>query len=227
MITVTGKILHIGIIGGTGLCREGLCHLLTSQGYEIEVLFSTDRNLFPEIQEKLAGADLLFLLTGSRCNPFEMLHRTHTILNQLEPRPYLLLLSDQIERGQVYTAVSMNTNGIMDMECSAEELAGAVKMVMEGNQYLSPGVTRLLVDDMSTALDKDGGGRLPMADLSRREVEIVQLLCEGLSGKEVGRQLHISPKTVENHRYNIYRKCNVESIVSLMRYAVQHGIVKI
>ena len=64
-------------------------------------------------------------------------------------------------------------------------------------------------------------------DLSRREVEIVQLLCEGLSSREIARHLHIAAKTVENHRYNIYRKCEVDSIAGLMRHAIQDGLISI
>jgi DNA-binding NarL/FixJ family response regulator len=58
-------------------------------------------------------------------------------------------------------------------------------------------------------------------------VEVVQLLCEGLSSKQIAGHLHISAKTVENHRYNIYRKCEVESIAGLMRHAIQQGLVSL
>ena len=63
--------------------------------------------------------------------------------------------------------------------------------------------------------------------LSPRETEVVELLCDGLSSKEIAHHLHLSPKTVENHRYNIYRKCHVESIAGLFRYAVHQGIVSL
>ena len=56
-------------------------------------------------------------------------------------------------------------------------------------------------------------------------MEIVQFLCNGLSSKEIAKSLHLSTKTIENHRYNIYRKCEVESIAGLIRHAVQHGLV--
>ena len=82
--------------------------------------------------------------------------------------------------------------------------------------------------DMSAAYEPTGGTkRLPSVELSRREVEIVQLLCEGLSSKEIARRLHLSAKTVENHRYNIYRKCQVDSVATLMRYAIKHGLISI
>ena len=58
-------------------------------------------------------------------------------------------------------------------------------------------------------------------------MQVVQLLCEGLSSKEIAHQLHVSPKTIENHRCNIYRKWEVDSIAGLMRHAIRRGLVAV
>ena len=84
------------------------------------------------------------------------------------------------------------------------------------------------MNDLSVAVGPARSrSQLPPSELTPREIEIVQLLCEGLSSKEIARHLHISAKTVENHRYNIYRKCEVDSIAALMRHAIQQGFVSI
>jgi DNA-binding CsgD family transcriptional regulator len=80
--------------------------------------------------------------------------------------------------------------------------------------------------DLSTA-EQTSAARPPKVELSERETEIVHLLCEGLSSKEIARRLHISTKTLENHRYNIYRKCEVDGVAGLMRHAIQQGLVSI
>ncbi len=92
---------------------------------------------------------------------------------------------------------------------------------------MSPEAAELLVSDIGGAVSAPYAGTLPSTSLSRREAEIVQLLYEGLSSKEIARQLHLSTKTVENHRYNIYRKCDVESIAGLIRHAIHHGLIAI
>jgi len=113
------------------------------------------------------------------------------------------------------------------LDCDPEDLAKAVRMALANKVYLSPDVAELLVNDVSATFEPAKSSRLPSLELSRREVEIVQLLCEGLSSKEVARHLHLSAKTVENHRYNVYKKCEVDSIAALMRYAIQHGLISI
>ena len=101
-------------------------------------------------------------------------------------------------------------------------------MAISNKVYLASDAAELLVSDISSSGPEQASNtRLPSVELSGREVEIVQLLCEGLSSKEIGRRLHISAKTVENHRYNIYRKCEVDSIAGFMRHAIHNGLVTI
>ncbi len=66
----------------------------------------------------------------------------------------------------------------------------------------------------------------PEGALTPREIEVLKLLCDGLSSKRIGESLHISSKTAEFHRANLYRKLGVKSKVELVRYAIREGIVK-
>lgn len=100
-------------------------------------------------------------------------------------------------------------------------------MAKDNKVYLSPDVAELVVNDISAMTAQDGAAKAPKIDPSRREVEVIELLCEGLSSKQIARHLHISAKTVENHRYNIYRKFNVDCLAGLMRHAIQQGLVTI
>ena len=96
-----------------------------------------------------------------------------------------------------------------------------------GRAYLSPVLAALVVGELTTAGESLTVKRLPHGELTRRELDIVQLLSDGLSSKQIAGRLHISAKTVENHRYNIYRKCAVDNIAGLIRHAIQHGMVSI
>ncbi|MBN1554822.1 MAG: response regulator transcription factor [Phycisphaerae bacterium] len=180
--------------------------------------FFTDENESP--------VDLILLvLTGG---PFAAIHRIREALGKTSNTAPLVVLSEETGRGEVYAALRIGAKAYLDLDCDPQELIKAVRTAIEGKVYLAPDVAELLVNDMSAAFEPSTGTkRLPSVELSRREVEIVQLLCEGLSSKEIARRLHLSAKTVENHRYNIYRKCEVDSVATLMRYAIKHGLISI
>jgi DNA-binding NarL/FixJ family response regulator len=165
---------------------------------------------------------VVLLLQGAS---FATIHRVRETLGQIKQNLPLLILSEQVGRGQIYAALRIGAKAYLGMDCTAQELATAIASARQEKVYLSSTVAELLVNDVSASLEPNAS--MPQIELSRREVEIVQLLCDGLSAKEVARQLHLSVKTIENHRYNIYRKCEVDSIAGLMRYAIQHALITI
>jgi DNA-binding NarL/FixJ family response regulator len=215
------------IIGGQSLLRIGIAEILRKQGIEVAYEDASEEHLADYLSnENEEPVDLILLvLTGG---PFAAIHRIREALGETDNLAPLVVLSEETGRGEVYAALRIGAKGYLDLDCDPQELIKAVDMAIEGKVYLAPDVAELLVTDMSAAFEPAGGTkRLPNIELSRREIEIVQLLCEGLSSKEIARRLHLSAKTVENHRYNIYRKCKVDTIATLMRYAIKHGLISI
>jgi DNA-binding NarL/FixJ family response regulator len=209
------------------MLRRALECLLAESSIEVLGSFADDQSL----TETLTRPDcpdcevVVQVLSGN--GPFAAFRRIHTAMGQSQRNLRLVVLAEHAARGQVYAALRVGAKAYVDLDADPKELAKAVIMAAEDKVYLSPDAAELLVKDVSSAIEPNASSRLPQVDLSRRETEIVQLLCEGLSGKEIARNLHISPKTVENHRYNIYRKCGVDSLASLMRHAIQNGMVTI
>jgi DNA-binding NarL/FixJ family response regulator len=217
---------RVCLVGGKNLLRVGIAELLQRQGLEV-----TEQHPFEEhLDRTLAECDelpfdlVVLILSGG---PFAAIHRIREALGNTHHSVPLVVISENTGRGQVYAALRIGAKAYLDMDCDPQELIKAIRMAAENKVYLAPDVAELLVSDMSAAFEPNGAQRLPSVDLSRREVEIVQLLCEGLSSKEIARRLHLSAKTVENHRYNIYRKCNVDSVATLMRHAIRHGLISI
>jgi len=101
-------------------------------------------------------------------------------------------------------------------------LAKAIRQITEGNTYLSPRIAEIVVkgylDKKSSALG---------SVLTPREREVLQLVAEGISAKEVAVRLNMSVKTVETHRRNMMVKLNMRSIAELTKYAVREGLVSI
>lgn len=212
--------LTVSVVGAERLLHLGVCELLAKRNIDVVDL--------PQADEESATStdDLDCIVLVMRGGSYSSLHDVQQQMADLDGTP-LVILSENISRGQVYAALRIGAKGYLDLDCHPDELARAIRMATQGKVHLAAEVAALLVNDVSGAIEPDGSAGLPSLELSKRETEIVQYLCEGLSSKEVARHLHLSAKTIENHRYNIYRKCEVTSIAGLMRYAIQHGLISI
>lgn len=110
-------------------------------------------------------------------------------------------------------------------DCAFEELAQAVSVVLAGQIYLSPEITGPVVEDYVrhlTTTDSSG-----FAVLTPREREVLQLLAEGESTREVADQLHVSIKTIETHRQQIMNKLKARSLADLTKYAIREGLTSL
>ncbi len=211
------------VVGGQRIIRHTIDVFLAGRGVDVGRPLGTEAELAQLLHNDPDSCDVIVLILSGPA-PLGMFRRIHNTLAQSGRILPLVVLSEQANRGQVHTALRMGAKAFVNLDADPDELIRAIKMAAINRAYLAPDAAELLVNDVSTAIDGHGS-RLPKSELSRREIEVVQLLCEGLSSKEIARQLHISPKTVENHRYNTYRKCEVGSIAALMRYAIQHGLI--
>ena len=114
-------------------------------------------------------------------------------------------------------------SGYLLKNCPFEELVEAVKIVVSGKTYISPSVGDMVVKEY---IGKPGQEESAFSVLSLREREVLQLLAEGKTTKQVGNRLHISPKTVEAHRLRIMDKLGIDNIAKLTKYAIQEGLTQ-
>jgi DNA-binding NarL/FixJ family response regulator len=218
--------VSVCLVGGTRIVRRGIELIFEQRDIVVGHKLPNDEDLAERLNGVgSTGCDVLVLIVTA--GPFAAFHQLRRTLSQAKSNRPLVVLAERATRGQVYSALRIGAKGYVAFDADPEELVRAVRAAAQGKAYLAPDVAELLVSDVSSAVQPGGNARLAGAELSRREVEIVQLLCEGLSSKEVARKLHLSAKTVENHRYNIYRKCEVDSIAALMRHAIRHGLVAV
>jgi DNA-binding NarL/FixJ family response regulator len=125
------------------------------------------------------------------------------------------------EAGMIKNLVALGADGYLLKSCSEEELFRAINTVALGQPYFSHGVTvSLLNAKVSAAPSSD-----PLHEvLSDRETEVLRLITEGFSNKEIGAQLYISHRTVDTHRTNLMKKLNVSNIAGLISYAIRNGL---
>lgn len=130
----------------------------------------------------------------------------------------VIILTMHDERSMIKRLLEEGADGYLLKNSTREDLLQAMEEVMAGKQHLSAEVNTVL---MAKESDQKGG----LAGLTEREIEIVRLIAEGLSNKEIGDKLFISHRTVDTHRTNLMQKLGVHNIAALVRLAIREGLV--
>jgi DNA-binding NarL/FixJ family response regulator len=139
------------------------------------------------------------------------------------PDVKVILLSVHADTPFIQSAVSLGTDGYVLKTGRAEEIVTAIRAVTKGGSYFSPVVAREIVEQLRAPKTRS---HEPFSVLSTREREVLHLIAEGLSAKEVATELKISTKTVEAHRTSLMRKLGVRKATELVRYALRHGLIE-
>jgi DNA-binding NarL/FixJ family response regulator len=146
------------------------------------------------------------------------------------PRIRIIFLSMHTNEEYVLQALKVGASGYVLKQASTRELDLAVRSAKKGETFLSPAISNAVVSDYVARL-KGGNVRKPRANpfevLTSRQREILQLIAEGLSTKEIAQKLGLSINTVEVHRANLMGRLNIHDIAGLVRYAVQTGIIEV
>jgi DNA-binding NarL/FixJ family response regulator len=133
-------------------------------------------------------------------------------------RGIIIMLSMHDERRHITQALTAGVDAYVHKEHAFEQLVEAIGAAQPGRIWLSPQLAALA----------EGGGVATLLDLlSMREREVLQLFAEGAGTKEVAAQLHLSPKTIEVHRLNLFAKLKVNNVIELTRIAIREGLVQL
>jgi DNA-binding NarL/FixJ family response regulator len=142
------------------------------------------------------------------------------------PETRLVILSVHGDASHVAQALRAGARGYLLKDAAADELPVLVRAVMRGETYLSPGISRHVVDGfLGRSAVPTPESADPAALLTPRQREILQLVAEGRSTKEVAQLLDLSVKTVEAHRAQIMERLDIHDLAGLVRYAVRAGLV--
>jgi DNA-binding NarL/FixJ family response regulator len=144
---------------------------------------------------------------------------TRAILQQ-QPGCRVIVLSMYVEREYVRRALKAGAMGYVVKRSAAKELVDAIRAVHAGQRYLSPRVADVVIEAGGADEGED-----PLAKLSMREREVLQLLAEGNTGAEIAKRLSLSQKTVETYRARLVEKLGIRDLPGLVRFAIQRGIV--
>ena len=197
------------------LVAEGLRSLLQREFDLVGVvedgrsLVETARKLLPDVVVADIGMPVL--------NGLEALNQ----LKKENPRLKVVMMTMHREPAYARRALEAGASGFVLKHSAAEELITAIRAAMEGKTYLTPAIAAEVFKDLQRGANNSA---TPMSSLTARQREILQLLAEGLSAKEIATQLAISARTVEFHKYQMMETLEIHSTAELVHYALKHGI---
>ena len=141
------------------------------------------------------------------------------------PETRVVALSIHSDRRFVLQMFRAGAAGYLLKDCAFEELTRAIRVVSDGQGYLSPGIAGVVVGELVTSIYRDNTSQGPA--LTSREREVLQLTAEGKTTKEIANLLTVSVKTVETHRRQIMEKLRMNSVAELTKYAIREGLTSL
>ncbi len=216
------NILKILVVDDHDIIRRGLKDLLTAKpGWEVCAEARTGREAVA-LAEQLKPEIIVMDISMPDLNGLEAARRIHKAL----PKTGILILTMHFSDQLVRDVVEAGARGYILKSDADKELVTAVDSIANRRTFFTPRASEMLLDGFSRpAIGAEP--KLPQRNrLTTREREIVQLLAEGKSSKEVAVDLGISVKTAETHRANIMRKLELHSVSELVRYAIKNQIIE-
>jgi DNA-binding NarL/FixJ family response regulator len=140
------------------------------------------------------------------------------------PHSRILMLSMHADEAYVYESMRAGASGYLLKGADREELEHAIRVVAAGETYITPAVSSAVVDALAQRADSDNPSS-PLDVLTSRQREILQLIAEGVSTKQIAVRLHLSAKTVESHRANLMARLGIRDVPGLVRFAMRTGLI--
>lgn len=202
------------------MVRRGLRHVLDAQS-DLEVVAEADDGRDAVERALNEEIDLAILdVTMPRLTGLQAARE----LQKRRPGLRVLILSMHDNEEYFFEALRAGASGYVLKSAADRDLVEACRATMRGESFIYPDAVKTLIRDY---LDRAREGGVDPADpLTPRESEIVKLIAEGYSNKEIAKELVISEKTVERHRANVLEKLGMHDRVELTRYAIRRGLVE-
>ena len=203
------------------ITREGLRSLIEKQSDMEVVAEAEDGHTAVHLVRKVSPDVVIMDVSMPDLNGIEA---TQKIVSEC-PNVKVIALSMHSDTLFVTKMLKSGASGYLLKDCAFEELTRAIRTVVAGKTYLSPAISDVVVDGYLHRLSEDDSASSDV--LTHREREVLQMLAEGNSTKQVALKLHISVKTVETHRRQMMHKLDIYSVAELTKYAIRKGLTSL
>jgi DNA-binding NarL/FixJ family response regulator len=200
------------------IVREGLRRLLESRLDFSVVGEASDGEEAVEVSLREHPDVVLMDLSMPKLSGIDATRR----ITEAEKDSKVLVLSMHESPGYVEEVLRAGASGYLLKDSASEELVAAIDAIRAGDSYLSPAITQQVVDALAHPADRPSSA---VSVLSERERQVLTLIAEGLSSKEIAKELGVSLKTIESHRANLMDKLDIHKVSGLVRFAIRVGLV--
>jgi len=214
------KMPKVLLVENHAILRQGLKRLLEDR--EIEVVGEAeDGRAGVELTEELSPDLVVMDISLPKLGGIEATRQ----IKKNHPEIKVVMLTIHSQESYVYKALEAGASAYLLKETAAEALLEAIDKVLRDEIYISSALPRDILENYQKMVSS-GKNIDEFSRLTNREKEILQLIAEGLTSKEIAENLYISVKTVENHRANIKKKVDIHDTAGLVRYAIRIGLVE-
>jgi len=196
------------------IVRNGIKHILTQEGFVVVGEASNGREAVQMTKELLPDVAILDF-SMPLLNGIDAARQ----IREASPRTKTLLLTMYKDETYVLRALRAGINGYVVKTQAAPELVEAIRSILHGGLYLSPVISESVVKAALMHSERE------LDPLTPREREVLQLIAEGKSNKQISRDLGMSVKTVDSHRRNLMVKLDIHETAGLVRYAIRTGLI--
>ena len=215
------KRIGVLLVDDHTVVRQGLRALLKAEE-DLEVIGEAENGRQAVTLAKKTPADVVVMDVAMPM--LNGLEATRQILRNT-PSTKVLVLTSYSDDDCVEQMMRAGATGFLMKQTAANDLLKAIGAVYRGNSFFSPAIAKRLRDQCRQALT-DGPASRKGGDLTSRESEVLQLIAEGFSNKQIAGELSISIKTVEKHRQQVMNKLNIHDVAGLTRHAIAKGMVE-
>ena len=204
------------------IVRQGLRALLDSQE-DIEVVGEAEdgRQAFEKTKELIP--DIVVIdITMPNLNGIEATRQ----IKKLSPEIKVLVLTVHDNEEYIHQILQAGASGYLLKESAVTDLVSAINAVKKGGIFLSPAISKVVVKDYIRHAEEGTGDFDSLNILTNREREVLQLIAEGHTNREVAHLLKLSVKTVDVHRSHIMEKLNIHDVTGLVKYSIRKGLIK-
>lgn len=213
--------IKIAMVEDHKLFRMGVDMGLKNHNSSIQILeeFENGEDFLKRIPEIKAEIDLVLLdIVLPGVSGIEIAKH----LNDLHPEVKILVLSTETSEETIIELMHLNIKGFISKNIGFLELVKAIELVSEGGNYYGKDIASIM---MCTYIAKKDIAKT--IHFTIKELEIISLSCEGLQRKEISDKMNISPRTVDTHKTNIFKKLGLSNSIELVRYAIKNNIISI